>query len=105
MSRSALRSLQWAAWAVLFLGFAAFLLLVIGGPYSGWRYAQGGTISPRAELRVRSGNANLERLGSRETLGDGDVDAEVPEGAAIRLLGAGGSSAFLRFFDERHDPI
>lgn len=100
MSDGVLRGVQWAAWAVLFAAFAAFLLLLLGGPYAGWRYAQQATELPSAELRIRAGNANLERRGERVTLGAGDIESEVREGAEVRLLGAGGSQAFLRFFDE-----
>ena len=100
MSAGALRSVQWTAWAVLLIAFAVFLLLVLGGPYAAWRTAEAAREQPPAELRIRAGNANLQRRGERETLGEGDVEPAVLEGAEIRMLGAGGSKAFLRFFDE-----
>lgn len=105
------RRIQLVAWGVLLASFAAFLLVVVGGPVLAWRLAQGASVVEPATVRVRVGNLGVEHGDRRDILGQGDPPTAVREGARLALLGAEGSSAFVRFFDgtaamlERHGRL
>lgn len=105
------RRIQLVAWGVLLAAFAVFLLVVVGGPALAWRLAKSASVVEVAEVRVRVGNLGVEQGERRDILGQGDPPTAVREGARLALLGAEGSSAFVRLFDgtaamlERHGRL
>jgi len=105
------RRIQLLAWGVLLAAFAAFLLIVVGGPALAWQLAKSASLVESATVRVRVGNLGVEQGDRRDILGQGDPPTAVREGARLALLGAEGSSAFIRLFDgtaamlERHGRL
>lgn len=108
---SAQRPIQLVAWVVLLASLAAFLVIVVGGPVLAWRMALDASVAEPASVLVRVGNVGLEHAGRRDILGEGNAPATAREGARLTLLGAEGSSAFVRLFDgtaamlERHGRL
>lgn len=99
LSPAAIRNVQIAAWIAIGSACLLFLLLVAGGPWLAWTAAQTATVSPRAAVRVRAGDVQFQRIGESLSVAEGR-QASAGEGTSITPLGTGGSSAFVRFFDD-----
>jgi hypothetical protein len=97
MKALAERNILWVVWLVLLAAFALFVALIFGLPRAGRAYVRHATVALESNLLVPAGDIEVcapacMRRGAGE-------EARVEEGAEIRPLGGGASSAIVRFFD------
>jgi len=98
LSPAEVARVELAAWVVILGALAVFLTLVVGGPWLAIRTVRTATESPPASVTVRKGDVRLSRARESGSLAEGS-SASAAEGTTLQPLGAGGSSAFVRFFD------